>query len=494
VTARRRTLIVALALAAACIAVYAPAVRCEFLNYDDNGYITDNPTVRAGLTPNGVRWAFTELRWFYWQPLTWLSHMLDCQIFGLHPAGHHVVSIAFHIANVLLLLAILLRLTGAFWRSAAAAAIFGLHPLRAESVVWIAERKDLLSGVLFLGAIWLYLRYVERPSNARYGLVLLALVLGLMAKPMVMTLPVILLLLDWWPLKRRAFAEKAPMFFLALVSMFITSIGTASLGIINWGSSLTVGERIANTLVSYMRYLQLSIWPEKLAILYPFRLAVPLWESALAALLLAAITFAAAAQARRRPYLIVGWLWFALALAPASGITQVGRQGMADRFTYLPQIGLIIAAVWAAADLARNRRILACTLAVAAVTAFAVRTAAYVPVWQDSVTVFSNAIAVTAENSGAQHYLAAALDDRGRYAEALPHHAESVRIEPGYFVAHSAYGAALERQGDLAAARDQYQLALHSFPEFPDARNGLQRVQEKLDLSKASGFKLKSEQ
>ena len=235
----------------------------------------------------GVRRAFTDVDDYYWQPLTWLSHMIDCQLFGVRPGWHHLTSLLLHIANVLLLFAILLRLTAAFWRSALVAAIFALHPTRIESVVWIAERKDLLSGFFFLAAIWCYLRYTERPSRGRYYTVLAVFVLGLMSKPMVMTLPVILLLLDWWPLGRRAFAEKLPMFMLAGISSFVTSIGTVRLGSINWGNSFSLGQRIANALISYVRYLELSFWPHDLAILYPFRTAVPAWQAALAALLLA---------------------------------------------------------------------------------------------------------------------------------------------------------------------------------------------------------------
>ncbi len=490
---RRRRVLVALALAAACLLVYAQAARFQFINYDDNGYVTENPWVRAGFTAAGVRWAFTAVDYYYWQPLTWLSHMLDCQLFGLRPAGHHLTSVLFHIANTLLAFAVLLRLTGAFWRSAAAAAIFALHPLRIESVAWIAERKDLLSGFLFLAAIWCYLRYVERPSRARYYAVIGLFVLGLMAKPMVMTLPVVLLLLDWWPLGRRAFAEKLPLFALAALSIFVTSIGTARLGAINWGASVTIGQRISNTLVSYVRYLELSVWPHDLAILYPFRTAVPLWQAALAALLLAALTLAALWQARRRPYLAVGWLWFVAMLAPASGLVQVGRQGMADRFTYLPHIGLAMAAVWGVADLLAAHRRAAAALGVAAPAALAVLTLLHIPVWRDSVTLFTRAVAATRDNSGAQHYLAAALDDQQRYAQALPHHAEAVRLEPSYFVAQCAYGAALDRHGDIKAAMEHYRQALRDYPDYPDARRLLEADQKKLDLSKASGLKLKEE-
>jgi tetratricopeptide (TPR) repeat protein len=489
----RQRLLIALALAVACLIVFGQAVRFDFINYDDNAYVTENPHVRAGLTWEGVHWAFTTIDYFYWQPLTWLSHMQDCQVFGVRPAGHHVMNVLLHTLNTLLLFAVLLRLTGAFWRSATATAIFALHPLRIESVAWIAERKDLLSAFFFLLAIWLYLRYVERPSRGRYYLVIGAFVLGLMSKPMVMMLPFLLLLLDWWPLKRRAFAEKAPMITLALLSSFLTSIATGRLGPINWGTSLSFAQKISNTLVSYVRYLELSFWPHDLAILYPFRTAVPIWQAAGAALLLALITLAALLQARRRPYLLFGWLWFTIALAPASGLVQVGRQGMADRFTYLPHIGLILAVVWGMAELLDAYRRAAAAIAITAAAVMAGVTLRHIPVWHDSVTLFANTVEVTSANPAAQHYLAAALDDRSRYAEALPHHAEAVRLDPSYFVAQCTYGAALERQGDLEGAAASFEAALRYFPNLPDTKKHLEELRKALDLSKASGLKLKSE-
>ena len=489
VDARRRWL-VALALVAACLFVYGQAVSFAFLNFDDNGYVTENQWVRPGLTAAGVRWAFTDIDYDYWQPLSWLSHMIDCQLFGLRPGWHHLTSLLFHIANTLFLFAVLLRLTAAFWRSTLVAALFALHPMRMESVVWIAERKDLLGGFFFLLAIWCYLRYVQRSSRARYNLVIGVFVLGLMSKPMVMTLPVILLLLDWWPLGRRAFAEKVPMFLLAALYSLVTSIGPARHGAINWGSSFSLGQRIANALISYLRYLELSFWPHDLAILYPFRTAVPTWQAAVAALLLAGITALALWQARRRPYLIVGWLWFTVGLFPASGVvTQVGWQGMADRFTYLPQIGLAIAVIWGVTDLMGTHRRAAAALSAAVVALFAIVAIRQVPVWRDSVTVFAHAVAVTGGNPAAQHYLAAALDARGRFDDAFPHHAEAAPLEPIYLIMPFTFGMALERRGQTAAAIEQFQRVLVHFPDSLDAQRHIAENQARLVLSKVLGLK-----
>jgi protein O-mannosyl-transferase len=441
-----RRILVAFALVSASLLVYAQVAHFEFINFDDNGYVTGNPWVRGGLTRAGVTWAFTSIDYFYWQPLTWLAHMLDCQWFGLNPGAHHMVSVAFHIINALLVFAVFTRITGAFWRSTILAAIFALHPLRIESVAWIAERKDVLSAFWFLTAIWCYLRHAARPSRPRYYLVLVAFVLALMSKPMTMTLPAILLLLDYWPLRRRAFAEKIPMFGLAALSTVITSIGTRRLGAINVGSTIPLWDRVANTTVSYVKYLELSFWPHDLSILYPFRRAIPLWQVAASALLLAAITAGAFALRRRYPYIIVGWLWFAIGILPASGLVQVGRQGMGDRFTYIPMIGLSLAAIWGAGDvLGKQRRVAAAVLSAAVIMVLAVGTWSHLRVWRNSVTVFTQCAAVTRNNSAAHHYLAAALDDQGRFTEALPHHAEAVRIEPSYFVARFSYAFALER-------------------------------------------------
>ena len=490
----RRQTLVALALAAVCLLVFGQTIHFGFINYDDGAYVTENPWVVRGITAEGVRWAFTTLDYDYWQPLSWLSHMLDCQFFGLQPGGHHLTNVLLHALNAWLAFAVLLALTGAFWRSAVAAAIFALHPMRLESVAWVAERKDLLGAFWFLAAVRLYVFYAARPSRLRYLLVIAAFTLGLMSKPVLLTLPFVLLMLDWWPLRRRAFSEKLPMFTLVGASCLITLVGTFRMGSINWGASLTFGQRLGNLLVSYVRYLELSVWPHDLAILYPFQTAVPWWEAAACSLLLAGITVIAVAQVRRRPYLLVGWVWFTVLLLPSSGLAQKGRQGMADRFTYLPHLGLALACVWGSADLLRKHRSLAAPLAVTVPVVFAVSTWMNGPVWRDSVSVFTRTVEATHDNPAAHHFLAAALDDQGRYIDALPHHAEAVRLEPSYFVAQCAYGTALEKVGEHARAIEHFRAALHYFPDYTDAKQQLDAAQKLLDVSKGSGLKLNSGQ
>ncbi len=477
---KRRDLFVCLALAAACLAVFGQAVRFGFLNFDDNGYVYENPWVRHGFTAGGVIWAFRAIDYFYWQPLTWLSHMLDCQLFGLRPGWHHLVNVVYHTANSVLVFLIFRRLTGTFWRSAAVAGIFALHPLRLESVVWIAERKDVLSAFWFLVMLAAYLWFVQRPSNRRYACVLAAFACGLMSKPMLITTPVLLLLLDYWPLRRRAWGEKLPLAILAALSLAITYVGTARMQAINWAAHVPLPHRAANALVSCVSYLRLAFWPRHLAILYPYRISIPWWQPAACFVLLAAVTFAVIRRRNPQPYLLFGWLWFVIGLAPAIGIVQVGRQAMADRFTYLPLIGLAVMAVWGGADLLREHRTLAAGAAAVMLAACGAASLGHIGTWRDSITVFSNAIAATGQNAAAEHYLAAALDDRGRFAEALPHHAAAVRIEPDYFVAQGAYALALERHGDLAAAVDHFAEALRYFPDYPEAREHLKRDRQAL--------------
>jgi tetratricopeptide (TPR) repeat protein len=466
----RRDLIVAALLAAACLIVYGQAAGFNFINYDDNSYVTQNPQVTGGVTLPGIVWALTTIDYFYWQPVTWLSHMLDCQVFGVRPGWHHLVNILFHILNSILVFLVFRKMTGAFYRSAILAALFALHPLRLESVVWIAERKDVLSTFFLLVMLSAYLRFVERPSESRYFAVVAAFALGLMSKPMLITAPVLLLILDWWPLRRRAFAEKLPLFMMAALTLGITYLGSIRLQGINWAAGVPLSHRVANALVNYAAYIGLAVWPRHLAILYPYRLSIPPWQPAAAAAAIVAITALAWRARRSRPYLLAGWLWFAVAILPPIGIVQQGRQAMADRFMYVPLIGLALMAVWGLADVLDKRRALAAALAGAAVIACAAATLVQIGTWRDSVAVFGNAVAVTRDNPGAHHYLGAALDELGRYDEALPHHAESVRLEPSYYIAHNCYAFDLERRGDWAAAAAHFAEALRYFPNYADGR------------------------
>ncbi|HEY3570009.1 MAG TPA: hypothetical protein VGP73_18895 [Thermoanaerobaculia bacterium] len=382
-----------------------------------------------------------------WHPLTMLSHMLDCQLYGLAPAGHHATSLLLHLANVLLLFEVLRRMTGAAGRSAAVAALFAVHPTHVESVAWIAERKDVLSAFFWILAMGAWARYARQPSAGRYGLVALLMILGLMAKPMVVTLPFALLLLDVWPLDRlslgwkRLILEKLPLLALSAVSSVITiryqETSLAPLDVVPWSL------RAANALVAYAAYLGKLFWPTHLAVFYPIPLAIPAWKVLGAALLLIAITALAAWRARREPWLLIGWLWFLGALVPVIGLVQVGRQAMADRYLYLPSIGLFLAVVWTLAGLLREHRAALAAAAAIVILTLATITWAQIGYWADSVTLFRHALAATGD---------------------------------GNYLAHIGLGKALQGERDCEGAAGQFQAVLARYPNFREARAGLEAV------------------
>jgi len=463
----RLSLAIALALAALLVVVYWQVHSFDFINYDDNVYIQENPQVSAGLTRAGVIWAFATIDYFYWQPLTWLSHMLDCQWFGLRPGWHHLTNLFLHILNSLLVFFILRRLTGTQWRAAVAAGLFALHPLRVESVAWIAERKDVLSCFWFLVALGTYVLYVERPSSARYRWVLGAMLLGLMSKPMLVTVPFLFLLIDYWPLRRVAIAEKIPMLFLGVIASLLTVIGTHRMGAMDWSANLSLATRISNSIISYTRYLGKTFWPARLSIFYPYPASIPLWQVAAAAALLAAMTIWIVSFRTRR-YLLTGWLWFLIALAPTIGIVQVGRQAMADRFAYIPSIGLLIAIVWGGAELLQNHRRLAAAAAILSLAACAVLSWHQTKTWRDSTTVFTRALEIQ-ESSLSHRHLGAALAVRGDTAAAIAHFQRAIAIEPRYFIAHYDLGNALEANGDSEKAEREFAEAIRCRPTYGDA-------------------------
>jgi protein O-mannosyl-transferase len=346
-----------MALVLVNVAVFGAVRHFDFVTWDDPPYVTENPIVRAGLTWSGVVWAFTTAHGPYWHPLTWLSHMLDVQLYGLHAGGHHLTNLVLHVSNSVLLLLLLRRMTGALWKSAAVAALFAVHPLHVESVAWVAERKDVLSTLFWILTMWAYLTYARRPGAGRYAAVLLVFALALMAKPMVVTLPLILLLLDVWPLGRvslswhRLVLEKTPMFALSAAAGVATIVVQQRVGALAAITSVTPGLRVANALVSYGNYLAKTLWPARLAALYPYPQSLPAWPWLLTCGFgLAAISVAAVRLAPRRPYLMMGWFWYLLTLLPVIGLVQVGPQAMVDRFTYVPLVGVFVIVVWGASD------------------------------------------------------------------------------------------------------------------------------------------------
>ncbi len=513
---------VAVLLAAVTFGVYADVRHHEFLNYDDGEYVTENPAVRAGLTPSSVVWALTSIHSATWHPLTGLSHMLDCELFGLDAGAHLAVNVVLHVAAVLVLLATLHTATGELLPSAFVAALFALHPLHVESVAWVSERKDVLSGLLWMLTMWCYVRYARRPSRSRYLLVAVAFTTGLLAKPMLVTLPFVLLLLDLWPLGRlatdgggaradapsaarptrrrgagsRASApardvvsprrgasaarpavvpsrlgtlviEKVPLLVLAAAMSAITYVVQSRAGAIASFASVPLADRLANAVVSYVWYLAKTLWPTGLAVFYPLHLPIPLWQVLGALVVLVGISLLAARNVGRHPYLLVGWAWYLGTLVPVIGIVRAGEQARADRFTYLPLIGIFLMIAWGIPALLagwRHRRPALAAGAAAASVALAIASWFQVRYWRNSSTLFRHALAVTDGNYVAHNNLAVALDRSGDADEAMRHYAAALALKPDYARAHVNVGQALAARGDAAAAAAHYAQALEIDP------------------------------
>lgn len=483
----RIRLAIAAGLVGAVFAAYAPVFRHEFVHYDDQVYVTENPHVLAGLSASGLAWAFRTGEASNWHPLTWLSHMLDVQLYGSRAPGHLATNVALHAASVVLLFLLLASATGATGRSAAVAGLFALHPLHVESVAWVAERKDVLSTALGLVALAGWIRWARDPSPLRYATVVVAFALGLMAKPMLVSLPFLLLLVDVWPLGRRGpvtrrVTEKLPLFALAAASCAVTFLVQRAGGTVASLERLPAGERAANAAVSYARYLGKTFWPVDLAVTYPLR---P-WSAAAvgaALLLLAALSALAFTERRRRPWLGVGWFWFAGALVPVIGLVQVGRQSMADRYTYWPHIGLFIALVWGGSELlqrARAPRWLELGLIGAALAACGVLTFRQAGVWHDGVTLFAQAVRVAPESADAQYNLGLAYSRRGDDARAVEPLLAANRLRPQDARISFRLGNSYQRLGRLDEATQAYEATLRLDPQQATALRNLALTLQRL--------------
>ena len=508
------------------LAVFWQVKAHEFINYDDGLYITENTHVQAGLSIESLKWAFRTGHACNWHPVTWLSHMLDVQLLGLNPGRHHLVNVLFHIANALLLFLVLRRMTKALWPSAFVAALFALHPLHVESVAWVAERKDVLSTLFWLLTMGAYIFYVERPGYRRYLPVLGFFALGLMSKPMLVTLPFVLLLLDYWPLgrlrpnmqdrgtprnapspekpagKKRKAAGPSPQsivpvkehaappgqwsmirpLLLEKVPLFVFSILSSAVTILTQERAmqslqkLPAAERIANALVSYGMYLEKTFWPRDLAVFYPRPDAYPLWQVLGAALLLLAATFLVIRYAKRFPYLCVGWLWYLGTLVPVIGLVQVGAQAMADRYSYVSLIGIFIMIAWGVPEWLKEwpwRNTVLVALSGVALSACVVITWEQLHFWQDSVTLFRHALKVTADNCVTHNNLGSALHGQGKTDDAITHFRAAIGINPEYAEAWANLGVAYRGSGRTAEAIEAFQRALRINPEYAEAWNGL---------------------
>src|SRR5947207_5865307 len=462
--------------------VFLQTAHFNFVNYDDVGYVFDNPKIKAGLTWRGVVWAFTHVHSQNWHPLTSISHMIDCQVFGLNAGADHLVNVGLHTVTALLLFTFLWQSTNALWASAVSAAIFAIHPLRVESVAWISERKDVLSGLFFMLTLLAYLRYVRRQTWQRMAVVAVCFAFGLMSKPMLVTTPIILLLLDYWPFDRfkkqrfwKLILEKVPFVILSVGSCAATLI--AQQVAIGSTESLPLASRIDNAFVTYVNYLRQMFWPVDLVPFYihpEWRLAA--WEIIGAIILLAGITAAVFLLRRKLPFLVVGWLWYLVMLLPVIGIVQVGLQGRADRYTYLPQIGMIIAVVWAIRDLtsfwrARAMVLMPASLAVIGTLSFlSYRQATH---WHDTESLWRYTLSVSPENDVALTGLAMIEVARGQTEDAITHCRHALDLRDGNGAAHYGLALALSRQRKIDEAIEHWQKSLEIQPDNMNARNYL---------------------
>jgi len=513
----RRLILIALLLAASVAVCYWPLAHAGFINFDDPVYVTNNPDVFAGFTWHSLGWCWTTFRSGNWHPITWLSHMADCQFFGENAMGHHLISVGFHVANTLLLVFLWYRMTGAFWRSAFVAGVFAVHPVHVESVAWISERKDVLSAFFGLLSLLAYFRYAggtrvnaasARPSflieirnskfenSARrsYYLSLICLMLGLMSKPMLVTWPFLMLLLDFWPLERLRDAEngapvvspikkqkskiknlvieKVPFFLLSLAASIVTFLAQKSGGAIVKLASVSISDRVINALAAYASYIEKTFWPEDLAIFYPFPREWPIGGALVGAVLLALLSFLAVVLRRKTPWLFTGWFWFCGMLIPVIGLVEVGSQSMADRYMYLPLVGLSVCTAWSAEALMKRFPVARPGLATALIFTLAslgVTTWVQAHYWKDSLALFSRSLDVTEPNPIAEHNLGYALATCGAQREAIKHFDQALALFPGYATAHFNRANSVGVLGRMDEAIAGYREAIRYQPDYEQA-------------------------
>ena len=488
-TFERSDLLILLGLAVVTFGIYAQVIGHRFITLDDLSYIEGNPMVNRGVTLGGLAWAFTTFHEANWHPLTWIAHMIDSQLFGMIAGGHLLVNALIHAANTLLLFWLLLRTTHARWSSALVAALFALHPLHVESVAWASERKDTLSTFFGLLSLIAYTRYAEAPSIRRYAWTAITLALGLLAKPMLVTWPFVMLLLDYWPLRRfqksevrrqrsvlrGLVVEKIPLFALVAASAVVTFLAQSHGGAVITFTQVPIALRLSNALVSYTKYVLLAFWPNDLAVYYPYTgPAIPVWQIIGAALLLIAITAFCVFQRKVRPYLIVGWLWFLGTLVPVIGLVQVGAQAMADRYFYIPSIGLFIAIMFGLADLAKSRRVaplLSAVIANVVLVVFATLTNAQIHRWSDSFSLFEHALTVAGPSVVVEDCLGLAVHKNGQLDEAVRYFEKALQMKPDDYTALLTMGVTRFYQSRVPEAIEYAQAAIRSHPEAPKAHN-----------------------
>ena len=493
----RPGILICLFLVISTLVVYWQVNNYEFVGYDDDRYLTENVRVKNGLSLDNIIWAFKTTTVSNWHPLTWLSHMADVELYGMNAGAHHMTSVLFHIVNSLLLFFVLRKMTGSLWQSGFVAALFALHPLHVESVAWVAERKDVLSAFFWMLTLFSYARYAERPGVNRYIAVVVFFMLGLMAKPMLVTLPFVLFLLDYWPLRRIQFDrsgevdigtlpqrspglllvwEKIPLFLLAFASSVVTFVVQKKGGAVGSLEIYPLTIRVANALVAYVKYIEKTIWPANLAVFYPYSDRLPAWQVVGAGVLLGFITFAAMRSLRQRPWFVVGWLWFVGTLVPVIGLVQVGLQALADRYTYVPLIGLFIIVAWGVPQLMgrwRNKAKLLATTTIVLLTVFIATSWLQTRYWQNSLTLYKHALRVTSNNYVMHNNLGFALTARARPADAIKHYKAALRINPDFELAYINLGIALLSRGKTDQCITYYQDVLREKPGYAGVHHNL---------------------
>lgn len=508
-TMRSRTyrVIISFLIIIVTLAIYWQVRDHDFINFDDDVYVTENHFVRKGLTKAGLSWAFSSSHGSNWHPLTTISHMIDVSLFGLEPGYHHLVNVFIHILNTLLLLYVLNIMTGEFWKSAFVAAIFALHPLHVESVAWIAERKDVLSAFFGFLTIWAYVQYVLKSTLHKYLVMMLLFALGLLSKPMLVTLPFVLILIDIWPLERltvgprsapsnngrvsesqnlwstikqislyKSVGEKIPLFMLSATSSIITYFVQAHTGAVRALDQIALDRRIANALTSYTDYIEKMFVPINLSILYPFPSNISPWHVAISTFVLMIITFLSLRYFRKKPYFFTGWLWYLGTLVPVIGIVQVGSQAMADRYTYIPLIGLFIIVAWGVPDLLKKlpaKKSILSGAAVLIILIVSVISWNQVSCWKDSTTLFRHAIDVTENNMTAHLNLGTAMEKKGQLDEAMRQYLYILRLSPHNMMAHNNLGTIYQIRGNIDKAVQHYQRVLEIDPDVVKVRNNL---------------------
>ena len=481
-----RTVLICVVLAAATLVAFEGVRSNDFVHYDDDKYITSNEYVQKGLSFESIKWAFTTWYQGNWHPLTWTSHLIDSTVLGMEPAGHHLVSVGFHITNVILLFLILKKMTGAIWPSAFVAAVFGLHPLGVESVAWVAERKNVLSNFFAFLTIWAYLWYSQKPGWRRYAVIAVLFAAGLLSKSMLVTLPFVLILLDYWPMGRfgglkgwrwlwRAIVDKSPLLAMSAAFCVVTYFAQVNAGAATDMVSLPIGLRVSNALISYVRYIGKLFYPTPLAVLYPLDIRGYSWvEIGGCLVLLLAVTTVVILERRRRRFLLTGWLWYLGTLVPVIGLVQVGVQAMADRYMYLPGIGIYIIVAWLASEASvklRLPKIVPAITGMVILVALLLITRTQVGYWKNSESLFLHSLGVTTNNYVMHNNYGEVLKHSGRLDEAIDNFRRALAIRPMLIDVHDKLACALQDKGQDAEAAAEFELVLRAKPDKIDTRN-----------------------